>query len=260
MRSTGTVNHVFRLGRSLAVRVPRSKEAVADLDNEARLLPRLAPLLPLRVPEPVAYGRPGEGVPVSWAVYRWLAGSPYDDGLVTDEVGAAVDLAGFVTALRAIDPKGVSPAGRAPLLTLDDATRSALAASDGIDKPSAIAAWDRALAAPPWDGRDGVLIHADLLRPNLLVVAGRIDAVMDFGSAGVGDPAADVIAAWTVFRTAGRAAYLGALGVDPPTVERARGFALTQAALIIPYYTKSNPGLAAHARRTIAEILADLTG
>lgn len=260
VRSTGTVNHVFRLGESLQVRVPRYQEVAADLDKELRLLPRLAPLLSLRVPEPVARGDPDADVPVRWAVYRWLDGTPYDDALVTDEVQAAINLAEFVKALRAVDPVDAPPAGRAPLRTLDEATREALLASDGIDVAAAVAAWDRAVESAAWDGLGPVWIHADLLRPNLLVVDGRIDAVLDWGSAGIGDPAADVIAAWSVFRRAGRRAFLAALEVDDETIERAKGFAVTQSALIIPYYTRTNPGLAAHARRTIAEVIDDNRG
>jgi len=102
-----------------------------------------------------------------------------------------------------------------------------------------------------------VWIHADLLRPNLLVSGGRIVAVLDFGSAGAGDPAADVIAAWSVFGAAGRAAYRAALAADEATWQRARGYALHQALLIVPYYRRSNPRFAELAVRTIAEILAE---
>ena len=57
-------------------------------------------------------------------------------------------------------------------------------------------------------------IHADLLRPNVLVRDGRIRAVIDFGGVGVGDPAADVIAAWSVFGRTGRETFRDALDVD----------------------------------------------
>jgi aminoglycoside phosphotransferase (APT) family kinase protein len=80
---------------------------------------------------------------------------------------------------------------------------------------------------------------------------------VDFGSAGVGDPAADVIAAWAVFGPAGRAAYRAALAVDGGTWRRARGYALHQAAAIIPYYRETNPGFVTLAKRTIEQILAD---
>jgi aminoglycoside phosphotransferase (APT) family kinase protein len=106
-----------------------------------------------------------------------------------------------------------------------------------------------------WDGSP-VWIHSDLLRPNLLVRGGRLRAVIDFGAVGVGDPATDVIAAWSVFGPAGREAFRAALGVDGGTWERARGIALHQAAVIIPYYAKTNRGFVALARRTIEEVLA----
>ena len=97
-----------------------------------------------------------------------------------------------------------------------------------------------------------------MLRPNLLVADGRLSAVIDFGGVGVGDPAADVITAWSVFGPAGRGVFRGALEVNDDTWNRARGYALHQAALIIPYYAQTNPEFAALAKRTVEEVLADL--
>jgi len=98
--------------------------------------------------------------------------------------------------MRRIEPVDGAPrAGRRPLRELDDVTRAAMkSARDVIDRDVAMAAWDCALEAPAWDGRP-VSIHSELLRPNLLVDDGRLGAVIDFGGVGVGDPAADVIAA-----------------------------------------------------------------
>jgi hypothetical protein len=67
-----------------------------------------------------------------------------------------------------------------------------------------------------------------------------------------------VIAAWSVFGPTGRGVFRDALEVDDGTWGRARGLALHQAALIIPYYAETNPGFVAPARRTIEEILADV--
>jgi aminoglycoside phosphotransferase (APT) family kinase protein len=67
-----------------------------------------------------------------------------------------------------------------------------------------------------------------------------------------------VIAAWSVFGRAGRGGFRDALEVDDGTWDRARGIALHQAALIIPYYLDTNPGFVAPATRTVEEILADL--
>jgi len=259
VQPAGTVNAIYRLGDQLCARLPRMQSWAGALDREWRWLPELAPRLSLRVPEPVAQGAPGSGYPFRWAIYRWIDGRPYADELIGDERQAARDLAQFVAELRQVDPVAGAPrAGRKPLRELDAGTRGAIeSARDVIDGDAAADAWERALRAPAWDGTP-VWIHADLLRPNLLVAGGRLRAVIDFGGAGVGDPAADVIAAWSVFRQAGRETFRGALHVDDGTWSRARGVALHQAALIIPYYAETNPGFAALARRTVEEVIADI--
>jgi aminoglycoside phosphotransferase (APT) family kinase protein len=259
VQSTGTVNAIYRLGDDLCARLPRMQGWAQDLEKERHWLPKLAPRLSLQVPEPVAKGRPEGWYPFTWAIYHWIDGQPYADELVDDERRAAKDLAQFVAELRRIDPATGAPrGGRRPLRELDAVTRAAIeSARDVIDGDAAIAAWDRALEAPAWGGTP-VWIHSDLLRPNLLVAGGRLRAVIDFGSAGVGDPAADVIAAWSVFSNTGRTAFRGALDVDHGTWNRARGLALHQAAMIIPYYPKTNPEFVALAKRTVEEIVADI--
>jgi aminoglycoside phosphotransferase (APT) family kinase protein len=256
--ATGTVNAIYRLGDDLCVRLPRMRRWADGLVREQLWLPRLAPHVSLRVPEPVCAGRPAAEYPFAWAVYRWLAGQPYADELVADEREAAADLAQFVLELRRLDPAGAPRAGRRPLRDLDADTREAIESAAGVvDSAAALAAWAAALDAPAWDGTP-TWIHADLLRPNLLVDRGRIGAVIDFGSVGAGDPASDVIAAWSVFGRAGRATYRAALDVDDATWSRARGIALHQAAMIIPYYATTNPGFVTLAKRTVEEILVDV--
>jgi aminoglycoside phosphotransferase (APT) family kinase protein len=260
VRSTGTVNAIYRLGDHHCARLPRVAAWAPSVEKEVAWLPRLAPRVSLRVPEPVARGRPASGYPFPWAIFRWIEGHPYRDELVRDERHAAGELARFVAELRRIDPTGAPRGGRRPLRELDAATRRAIESSRGaIDGEAAAAAWARALGAPAWDGTP-VWIHTDLLRPNLLVDRGRLCAVIDFGGAGVGDPAADVIAAWSVFGPTGRAAFRAALEVDEGTWQRARGYALHQALLIIPYYAETNPEFVALAQRTVAEVLADAAG
>jgi aminoglycoside phosphotransferase (APT) family kinase protein len=260
VHSTGTVNAIYRLGDHLCVRLPRLQEWAQTLIKELDWLPKLAPLLSLRIPEPVERGHPGSGYSFPWAIYRWIDGQPYRDALVHDERQAAADLAQFVAELRQVDPAGAPGGGRKPLRELDAATRAAIGSSRNvIDGDAATAAWEKSLEAPPWDGMQ-VWIHSDLLRPNLLVNDGRLSAVIDFGSAGAGDPAVDVIAAWSVFSHTGRATFRAALDVDDGTWTRARGYALHQAVQIIPYYPETNPEFVALAIRTVEEVFADVSG
>ena len=74
---------------------------------------KLAPLLPLPIPTPVARGVAGEGYPHEWAVYDWLDGEDAAS-VPLDLPRAAVDLAELLAALRRIDlTGGPPPAGRA---------------------------------------------------------------------------------------------------------------------------------------------------
>jgi aminoglycoside phosphotransferase (APT) family kinase protein len=255
----GTDNAIYRLGDGLSVRLPRRRDrAAGSLDKEFEWLPKLAPLLPLPVPRPVARGAPGEGYPHEWAVYTWLDGEDAATASL-DIPRAAVDLAELVAALRRIDPTaGPAPAGRGgPLRPRDQATRAGIAAlADAIDATAVTAVWEEALAAPEWD-RPPVWIHGDLDARNLLVRDGQITGVLDWASACVGDPACDVKAAWAVLDAETRPIFRELLEIDDATWARARGWALSQAMIALPYYLHTYPAIVQEAWRWLAEALAD---
>jgi len=257
--STGTVNALFRIGDDLVARLPLRDDWEEGIDREWRWIPWLASrITSVRLPEPVFIGRANDAFPFTWSIYRWIEGAPYDESLVDDEVESARVLARFVLQLRSLDVTPSAPVGgRDPLQELDEDTREAIQGSGGvIDASAATSVWDHALRTPPWDGRP-VWIHGDLLRPNLIVHERKLAAVIDYGYIGVGDPATDLIPAWAVFGQAGRAAFREMLEPDDTEWARGRGIALHQAAMIIPYYTVTNPAFVELARRTVEQILDD---
>jgi aminoglycoside phosphotransferase (APT) family kinase protein len=255
----GTDNAIYRLGDDLSARLPRRRGwATGSLDKQFEWLPKLAPLLPLPVPTPVARGAAGEGYPHEWAVYNWLDG---EDAVSVplDLPRAAADLAEFLAALRRIDPTGGPPPGGrgGPLRPRDEATRAGIAAlADAIDAAAVTAAWEEALAAREWDGPP-VWIHGDLDARNLLVRDGQITGVVDWGSACVGDPACDVKVAWAVLDAETRPILRELLEIDDATWARGRGWALSQAMIALPYYLHTYPVIVQEAWRWLAEALAD---
>jgi aminoglycoside phosphotransferase (APT) family kinase protein len=232
----GTVNAVFRLGDELALRLPRLDGPTEPGGKELEWLPRLAPRLPLEIPVPVAQGHPTDAYPWFWEVHTWVDGDVATVEEI-DAIQAARDLAGFVAALRQVDPTGAPPGRGIPLAERDREIRYWLARFDG--HPAVTAEWERALAAPPWDGPP-VWHHGDLDVRNWLVRNGRLSGVIDWGSMGVGDPACDVMVAWKLHSAAARDAFREALPTDEATWERARGWALSQAVAILAYYTPEN--------------------
>ena len=86
--------------------------------------------------------------------------------------------------------------------------------------------------AAAWEG-EPVWFHGDVAAGNLLVRDGRLAAVIDFGTSGVGDPACDVVIAWTFLDGPGRAAFRRTLAIDDATWARGRGWALWKAAITV---------------------------
>jgi aminoglycoside phosphotransferase (APT) family kinase protein len=263
LESGGTDNALFRLGGTLLARLPMRPSAVGAVRREQRYLPRLAPHLPLPIPQPLGLGAAGEGYPLAWSVCRWLAGEDALTSPPADLDEAADTLADFIAALERLDASdgplpGQDGANRGvPLATRDLAVQAALCELEGeIDTNAARREWRAALEAPAWTGRP-VWLHGDLHPGNLLVAEGRLAAVIDFGCLVVGDPATDLIGAWTLLTPSSRKSFRRALPVDEPTWARGRGWALSMALIALPYYLHTNPVLVAIARKAIGEILGE---
>ena len=256
----GTDHDIYRLGSRLAVRLPRIAWASGQAVKEAEWLPRLRQRLPLAIPVPVSLGEADEGYPFVWAVHEWLPGQNANSRL-DDLVQAAVDLDGFITALRAVGTAGAPPrlpgTRGGPLSERDEGVRRAVVeVGDRIDGAAALRSWEQSLAAPVWD-EAGTWVHGDLLPGNLLVVDGRLSAVIDFGGLNVGDPACDLQPAWNVFAEESRHTFLFELRTDDAMRLRGRGWALSQALIALPYYWETNPGLVRQARRALDLVLHD---
>jgi aminoglycoside phosphotransferase (APT) family kinase protein len=262
--SAGTDNAIFRLGPDMSVRLPRVDWAVGQVEKEQRWLPRLAGRLPLQVPVPLGAGIPGAGYPWRWSVYSWLEGETPSVEDLAHQREAAVALAEFVAALGKIDASGGPAAGEhnffrgVPLAMRDALFRESIASlGEAVDAVRVREAWESALRTPVWGGPP-VWVHGDIHAGNLLVHGGRLSAVIDFGGLGVGDPACDRIVAWNLLSPENRRLFREALADDDDLWARGRGWALSIALIALPYYQKRNPAVAAGARHTIEQVLADL--
>ena len=258
--SYGTDHDIYRVGDDLAARLPRIGWATKQAAKEREWLPKLAPHVPLALPVQLAMGHPAEGYPFDWSVYEWLPGENAN-GTLDDLDQAAVDLAAFVTALRRVDTMGAHsrPIGArgGPLEQGDAQVRRSIAElADRIDGDAATRSWDESLAAPAWYSEE-VWVHGDLLPGNLLVVEGRLSAIIDWGGLHVGDPACDLQPAWNVFAGESRKRFRDALQVDDASWLRGRGWALYQAVSALSYYWHSNPGMIRQASHALEQVLAD---
>jgi aminoglycoside phosphotransferase (APT) family kinase protein len=231
----GWDNTTFRLGEKLSVRLPSGDDYVPQVRKEHQWLPVLAPHLPLPIPEPLAVAEPSSRFGRPWSVYRWIPGAHATIERVPDRTQFALDLADFLDSLYGIDASDGPRASwehsafrGCPLSVWDAHTRAVVADLEPeVDARNCRAVWSRALATA-WD-KPPVWFHGDTTASNLLVRDGRLRAVIDFGCAAVGDPACDLVIAWTFFEGDSRRAFRDRIYMDDDTWARARGWALWKA-------------------------------
>jgi aminoglycoside phosphotransferase (APT) family kinase protein len=258
----GWDNRTFHLGDEMTVRLPSAEWYVLQVEKEHRWLPKLAPLLPLPIPVPLAMGVPAGDYPWPWSVYQWLDGEIATVGHIADLREFAVKLAEFLIALMRIDSTGGPPPGPhnfyrgVPPSVYDGETRQAIEIlNDKIDRDACTEVWEAALASTWQDAP--VWFHGDVASGNLLVKDGRLSAVIDFGTSGVGDPACDLAIAWTLFEGESREAFRSALPLDHATWARGRGWTLWKALIVYAGLPGTNKLEVEKQRRVIDEVLAD---
>lgn len=263
IHSSGTDNALFRLGSEYVVRLPRIEwepgSIIKTINKEYEWLPKLARLLKIPISEPVFKGESDNSYPWIWLVTKWNEGhNPYFEKENEYEF-LAKDLANFLNELHGID-LATGPTSRrgVPLKEVDTETRNAIGELEGeIDIPLVTSLWHRLTNIPLWNKKP-VWIHGDFLPGNILVQDNRLNAVIDFSDVGIGDPACDLIIAWSLFNVHSRKTFKENLeNIDDTTWERGRGWALSIALIMLPYYKNSNPVLAALARRMLENVLQD---
>jgi aminoglycoside phosphotransferase (APT) family kinase protein len=86
--------------------------------KELTWLPKLAPLLPVAVPVPVAQGRPNDGYPWFWEIHKWVVGQTMPVEAI-DVIQATRDLCALIEALQQITPDREPPGRGIPLAERD---------------------------------------------------------------------------------------------------------------------------------------------
>jgi aminoglycoside 2''-phosphotransferase len=199
----GLINDVVILGHDLVFRFPKNDDwALRLLEHETRVLDLLRGRFAVRIPE-IEFG--GDG----FVGYSFIEGEPLlrDDLLRLDEEqqeAIAAQLADFLRELHSVRPDeaqraGVGPSdvnrGRDVWLRLYEDVRSELFP---LMMPHARTWVERHFAPVREDDRfmeyEMCLVNGDLSPYHILFDPrkSRVSGVIDFGTAGVGDPAADV--------------------------------------------------------------------
>lgn len=242
--SGGHDNRTFHLGDKMLVRLPSAEGYAAQVEKEQTWLPRLAKQLTIKIPNPIALGVPSKRYPWHWSVYEWIDGKSANQVSLspTELEELAVQLAMFLNELHQVDTFDAPLAGPhnyyrgAHPSVYDREARDAFTQLQGhIDAKHALALWEQALQST-WT-KEPVWVHGDFASGNMLIRDEQLVAIIDFGCMGIGDPACDLVIAWTYLDAHGRNIFRKNLQLDKQVWHRARAWALWKVCITLAAMT-----------------------
>jgi len=263
----GHDNRTYRLGDHMLIRMPTAADYALKVPKEQELLPQLAKRLSVSIPAPIKMGKPSADYPYPFSIYKWLSGKSINLLRLTDQEKEqlAFDLAKFLKELQAItDIEGPEPGQHnwwrgAHVSVYDKGAREQIAELAEItDAGQALDLWDKACATR-WN-KQPIWIHGDFAIGNILMDGGKLSAVIDFGGVAVGDPACDLVIAWTYLSGKARETFISEMAMDSDTWLRARAWALWKATFELCQIVDKNSPEAKTQKIIIAETINDGIG
>jgi len=259
---SGWDNRTFRLGEHLSVRMPSAQAYASQVPKEQKWLSVLSEQLSVNIPCAVELGKPDHGYPWSWSVYKWIEGEDIKSGELTDSTELAKSVAEFISELHQIDSQGGPPAGEhshfrgGSLMEYHEDTCAYIELlANEFCVGAALDIWSAAVetswtVSPVW-------VHGDLEASNLLVSNDELVAVIDFGNCAVGDPACDLVMAWTFFAGAAQDVFRSHVHVDSSTWSRGRAWALWKALFRMASAVDSRNDEFSAAKQLVESIISD---
>jgi aminoglycoside phosphotransferase (APT) family kinase protein len=258
----GHDNRTYRIGDDMLIRMPTAESYALKVPKEQELLPKLAKHLSIAIPAPIKMGKSSYDYPYPFSIYRWLEGRSANHVTLDEQSleNLAFELATFLKELQAIiDVEGPGPAQHNwyrgdHVSVYDEGAREQIAKlADIIDGSSALELWERACATK-WN-KEPIWIHGDFAVGNILIKDNKLSGVIDFGGTAMGDPACDLVIAWTYLSGKARDIFIRAMDLDEDAWLRARAWALWKATFELCNIADKNSPAARLQKKIIDEVI-----
>lgn len=258
----GHDNRTYRLGSDMLIRIPTAESYALKVPKEQALLPKLAPHLTVSIPVPINMGAASRDYPYPFSIYQWLPGRSINLLNLDDDVRQqlAFDLAKFLKELQSIHDVEGPPPGQHNwwrgdhISVYDKGAREQIAElSTVINEGKAIDLWERACKTK-W-AQLPVWIHGDFAIGNMLLLDGKLSALIDFGGIALGDPSCDLVIAWTFLKDSARDIFIREMALDEHTWLRAKAWALWKATFELCQIADKNSPEAFIQKRIIENVI-----
>jgi aminoglycoside phosphotransferase (APT) family kinase protein len=245
----GWDNAAFLVNGTHVFRFPRRAIAAELMETECRILPLIAPELPLRISAPVFVGAATGDYPWPFAGYPLLPGMPLSERDVPEHaaVKLAISLGRFLRALHEIDPERLVARGlpddklgrldHERMMPKVKAWLEELRAAGLVRSSESLIDYLHSVA-PAGPRRERLtVVHGDLYARHVFVDDEfRAAGIIDWGDLHRGDPALDLSIGFTLIPPRARPEFFDSYGaVEPRVIELARYRAIYHSAMVAHY-------------------------
>ncbi|MGB8518587.1 MAG: phosphotransferase [Candidatus Tumulicola sp.] len=242
----GWDNVAYLVGERYVFRFPRRSVSAELMATELRVLPAIAPKLPLPVPVPRFAGEPSDAFAWPFAGYERIPGEALSRLRLGDgaEASIARDVGNFLRALHAIDSDTVPRLDNDRIGRLDHArcmpkATQRLRELEEAGAVEDVTRFERVLeeTAPGADDCPLVPVHGDLYGRHVLAEdESSASGVIDWGDVHRGHRAVDLAVAFEAFPASARDAFASGYGyIGERTWATARYRALYHSAMVAHY-------------------------
>lgn len=253
-------------------RFPKRETGAECLQNEIRILPRVAVRLSVPVSAPRWIGTPTPEFAWPFAGYELIAGQPVCDVSIPDNAASefARSLARFLKTLHSISVEEArefdAPADewrRLDVAYRCDFARERLQQAEKLGSISNTSAWQSRLdeieaASPIVEPQS--FVHGDLYSKHVLIDDDfQLTGMIDWGDVHIGHPAVDLAAFWNTVPAAGRNAFLEEYGpIDEATWQLAQLRVIYHSIATLLFAIEINDqALASHSRLALQAVFGE---
>jgi aminoglycoside phosphotransferase (APT) family kinase protein len=196
---SGFSSYILRTGSDFIVRVARTPDAAANHSREYELLRQIRPQISVTVPDPVWRLPAGERSKFGAMAYSRIAGDPLPRD-VTPAPELIARLSRFLHEVHASSVPAAEPicAWQRGTIALARTSVEHLARELPAADHRRLRDWSERFADLISRQDAGVVVHGDFWHANILTEANQLAGMLDWESAAIADPAADLAPVWDI--------------------------------------------------------------
>lgn len=265
-KKQGHDNTTFLIGEKYVARFPNKKRYSEIIPLVRNTINKIRPFISIKIPEVIFIGSPSDLFPFDWMISSWIEGESLNLTIDTiDKKILAYDLGLLLKEFQCISfdfdllAPGYHNYYRDDSFEVykEEALQTLCFFSYLKNKDIITEILNRA-AVSLWNKKP-IFVHGDIALGNMLYKNNKLNALIDFGTFAMGDPACDLMMTWNFFEGESRAIFKNRVNYDFDTWVRGMAWTLWKSIIELAHCQHLQINTSENLYKTIDDIILDYT-